>query len=217
MRLRYVDDIDQILAAEREARRALRSEAINLEFERPMSVAEVRQILSKAPGVKIVDDPANNHFPMPLEASGDLDVHVGRIRADLSNPNGLVLWVAGDQLLKAAGIEAAPTTAIRDLATARGKTPIDVAKIIVGEDGTVPSPSRPSVYSNESFARRAPTTVSWFTPMIRQQRSSAGASPSRTRRASSSRTSFTTNPVLLEVLPSVDSATCIGVVERALE
>ena len=78
------------------------SEAITLELEKPMSPAEAREILSKAPGVKLVDDAADNHFPMPLEASGDLDVHVGRIRADLSNPNGLVLFVAGDQLLKGA-------------------------------------------------------------------------------------------------------------------
>jgi aspartate-semialdehyde dehydrogenase len=78
------------------------SEAITLELEKPMSPAEAREILSKAPGVKLVDDAAANHFPMPLEASGDLDVHVGRIRADLSNPNGLVLFVAGDQLLKGA-------------------------------------------------------------------------------------------------------------------
>ncbi len=56
----------------------------------------------RAPGLKIVDDPKANHFPMPLEASGDLDVHVGRIRRDLSNPNGLVLFAAGDQLLKGA-------------------------------------------------------------------------------------------------------------------
>ncbi len=78
------------------------SESIALELEKPLSPAEAKAILSKAPGVKVVDDAAANHFPMPLEASGDLDVHVGRIRADLSNPNGLVLWVAGDQLLKGA-------------------------------------------------------------------------------------------------------------------
>jgi aspartate-semialdehyde dehydrogenase len=78
------------------------SESIVLELAAPMSPEEARTILSRAPGVKIVDDPANNHFPMPLEASGDLDVHVGRIRRDLSNPNGLVLFVAGDQLLKGA-------------------------------------------------------------------------------------------------------------------
>lgn len=78
------------------------SESIVLELEAPMSPEEARTILSRAPGVKIVDDPAANHFPMPLEASGDLDVHVGRIRRDLSNPNGLALFVAGDQLLKGA-------------------------------------------------------------------------------------------------------------------
>ena len=77
-------------------------EAITLEFDKPLSPEEVRAILAKAPGVKMVDDAAANHFPMPLEASGDLDVHVGRIRRDLSNPNGLMLWVAGDQLLKGA-------------------------------------------------------------------------------------------------------------------
>jgi len=78
------------------------SEAISLDLEKPLSPAEARAILEKAPGVKVVDDPAANHFPMPLEASGDLDVHVGRIRRDLSNPNGLALFVAGDQLLKGA-------------------------------------------------------------------------------------------------------------------
>jgi aspartate-semialdehyde dehydrogenase len=78
------------------------SEAITLELDKPLSPAEARDILARAPGIKLVDDPAANHFPMPLEASGDLDVHVGRIRRDLSNPNGLVLFVAGDQLLKGA-------------------------------------------------------------------------------------------------------------------
>jgi aspartate-semialdehyde dehydrogenase len=78
------------------------AEAITLELEAPMSPEEARALLSRSPGLKIVDDPKANHFPMPLEASGDLDVHVGRIRRDLSNPNGLVLFVAGDQLLKGA-------------------------------------------------------------------------------------------------------------------
>jgi aspartate-semialdehyde dehydrogenase len=78
------------------------SEAITLELDKPLTPEEARAILVKAPGVKVVDDPVGNHFPMPLEASGDLDVHVGRIRRDLSNPNGLMLWVAGDQLLKGA-------------------------------------------------------------------------------------------------------------------
>lgn len=78
------------------------SEAITLDLEKPLSPAQAREILGRAPGIKLVDDPVANHFPMPLEASGDLDIHVGRIRSDLSNPNGLVLFVAGDQLLKGA-------------------------------------------------------------------------------------------------------------------
>jgi aspartate-semialdehyde dehydrogenase len=78
------------------------SEAVALELEAPMSPEEARDVLRRSPGIKIVDDPAANHFPMPLEASGDLDVHVGRIRRDLTNPNGLALFVAGDQLLKGA-------------------------------------------------------------------------------------------------------------------
>ncbi|MFO1081842.1 MAG: aspartate-semialdehyde dehydrogenase [Reyranellaceae bacterium] len=78
------------------------SEAVTLELEKPLSPEEARAILAKAPGVKLVDDPVANHFPMPIEATGDLDVHVGRIRRDLSSPNGLVLFVAGDQLLKGA-------------------------------------------------------------------------------------------------------------------
>jgi aspartate-semialdehyde dehydrogenase len=78
------------------------SESVTLELEAPMSPEEAREILGRSPGIKIVDDPKANHFPMPLEASGDLDVHVGRIRRDLTNPNGLALFVAGDQLLKGA-------------------------------------------------------------------------------------------------------------------
>ncbi len=78
------------------------SEAISLELEKPLSPAAARALMEKAPGVKVVDDPVANHFPMPIEASGDLDIHVGRIRSDLSNPNGLALFVAGDQLLKGA-------------------------------------------------------------------------------------------------------------------
>ena len=78
------------------------SESIVLELAAPMSPEEARALLARSPGIKIVDDPKANHFPMPLEASGDLDVHVGRIRRDVSNPNGLALFVAGDQLLKGA-------------------------------------------------------------------------------------------------------------------
>ena len=78
------------------------SESIVIETRRPLSPEEARAILAKAPGVKLVDDRANNHFPMPLEASGQYDVLVGRIRRDLSRENSLALFVSGDQLLKGA-------------------------------------------------------------------------------------------------------------------
>jgi aspartate-semialdehyde dehydrogenase len=84
------------------------SESINLEFERPITPAEVRQILSKAPGVKIVDDVEKNHFPMPMEASGQDDVLVGRIRQDISREDGrgIDLFVSGDQVRKGAATNA---------------------------------------------------------------------------------------------------------------
>jgi aspartate-semialdehyde dehydrogenase len=78
------------------------SESVVVETERPLSAEQARALLAKAPGVRLVDDAAQNHFPMPLEASGELDVLVGRIRQDLSRPNTLAFFVAGDQLLKGA-------------------------------------------------------------------------------------------------------------------
>ena len=83
-------------------------ESINLEFERPITPAQVRDILAKAPGVRIVDDPAANHFPMPLEASGQDNVLVGRIRQDISREDGrgIDLFVAGDQIRKGAATNA---------------------------------------------------------------------------------------------------------------
>ena len=84
------------------------SESINLEFERPITLEEVRQILSKAPGVRIVDDREANHFPMPLEASGQDLVLVGRIRQDISRDDGrgIELFVSGDQIRKGAATNA---------------------------------------------------------------------------------------------------------------
>ena len=84
------------------------SESINLEFERPITPDEVRAILAKAPGVRLVDDREKNHFPMPLEASGQDDVLVGRIRQDISRDDGrgIDLFVAGDQLRKGAATNA---------------------------------------------------------------------------------------------------------------
>ena len=78
------------------------SESVVIETERKLTADEAREILSRAPGVKVVDDRAGNHFPMPIEATGDLDIHVGRIREDLSHPHGLALFISGDQLLKGA-------------------------------------------------------------------------------------------------------------------
>ncbi len=84
------------------------SESINIEFERPMTPEQVRQILKSAPGVTIVDNPEANHFPMPLEASGQDNVLVGRIRQDISREDGrgIDLFVAGDQVRKGAATNA---------------------------------------------------------------------------------------------------------------
>ncbi len=82
--------------------------ALTVEFAAPITAAEVRDILSAAPGVKLVDDVASNHFPMPREASGQDDILVGRIRTDVSDPSGrsIAMFVAGDQLLKGAALNA---------------------------------------------------------------------------------------------------------------
>lgn len=84
------------------------SVAITLECERPITPAEVRALLKDAPGVKLVDDPERNHFPMPRDASGQDAILVGRIRQDLSDPGGrsIALFVSGDQLLKGAALNA---------------------------------------------------------------------------------------------------------------
>ena len=82
--------------------------AMTVEFDRPMTPDAAREILAAAPGVRIVDDRARNHFPMPLEAMGRGDVLVGRLREDMSDPSGrsIAMLVAGDQLLKGAALNA---------------------------------------------------------------------------------------------------------------
>ena len=84
------------------------SEALNLEFEKPVTPEQAREVLATAPGVIVVDDPANNRYPMPIDASGHGEVLVGRIRQDISQPGqtGLDMFVAGDQLLKGAAYNA---------------------------------------------------------------------------------------------------------------
>jgi aspartate-semialdehyde dehydrogenase len=76
--------------------------AINVEFEKPLSPEQAREILQKAPGVQVVDDPKHSVYPMPLQASGHYEVQVGRIRKDQSTDNGLVLWCSGDNIWKGA-------------------------------------------------------------------------------------------------------------------
>jgi aspartate-semialdehyde dehydrogenase len=82
------------------------SEAVNLEFAAPLSVEQARQAIQQAPGVKLVEDWQANYFPMPVDASGQDDVLVGRIRQDLSHPNALELWLSGDQIRKGAALNA---------------------------------------------------------------------------------------------------------------
>lgn len=85
------------------------SESITAEFERPISPDEAREILVAAPGVKVVDDPANLRYPMPLDTSDQDLVFVGRIRRDLSAPDGvnsITFWCCGDQIRKGAATNA---------------------------------------------------------------------------------------------------------------
>tara|TARA_B100000745_G_scaffold164233_1_gene107453 strand:- start:703 stop:1023 length:321 start_codon:yes stop_codon:yes gene_type:complete len=82
------------------------SEAVNIEFNEPVDLQKVREVLSTAPGIKVVDDPLRNSYPMPLDAEGIDDVLVGRIRQDTSNPTGVVLWIASDNLRKGAALNA---------------------------------------------------------------------------------------------------------------
>lgn len=88
----------------------LRAHCVSLTFEceRPINPAFVRETLASAPGVKIVDDVENNYFPMPKDASGQDPILVGRIRQDVSDPSGhsIAMFVAGDQLLKGAALNA---------------------------------------------------------------------------------------------------------------
>lgn len=93
------------------------SESVALEFERPLSAAQARTILEAAPGVTVVDVPEEKRYPMPMDCAEKDDVFVGRIRADGSVENGLLLWVVADNLRKGAATNAVQ---IAQLAVARG-------------------------------------------------------------------------------------------------
>lgn len=82
------------------------SEAIWVETERPISPEEARKALEAAPGIVVVDNPAEKQYPMPLDVADHDPVYVGRIRADIANPNGLTFWIVGDQIRKGAALNA---------------------------------------------------------------------------------------------------------------
>ena len=80
--------------------------SVSLHFDRPISVQEARETIAKAPGCRLVDDLAKKEYPMPLDTSNQDIVFVGRIRPDLTDPNGLCLWCCGDQVRKGAATNA---------------------------------------------------------------------------------------------------------------
>jgi aspartate-semialdehyde dehydrogenase len=93
------------------------SESINVEFEKPITVAEAREALANWPGIEVLDDPANSKYPMPLFAEGKDPTYVGRIRQDSCNPNTLDLWVVADNIRKGAALNAVQ---IAEMAIERG-------------------------------------------------------------------------------------------------
>lgn len=80
------------------------SEAIWVETEEPLNVEAVREALASTPGITLIDNPAKNQYPMPLSCSGLDDIFVGRVRKDISNPNGLTFWTVSDQIRKGAAL-----------------------------------------------------------------------------------------------------------------
>jgi len=82
------------------------SEAIHIEFDHSISPGEVRETLSDFPGVAVLDDPESSVYPMPVQAEGKDEVFVGRIRRDISHPNGIAMWVVSDNLRKGAALNA---------------------------------------------------------------------------------------------------------------
>jgi aspartate-semialdehyde dehydrogenase len=82
------------------------SESVNIETEKKITPQQVREILSKAPGVKVVDNPALNEYPLAIHAAGRDETFVGRIREDESIPNGINLWVVSDNVRKGAALNA---------------------------------------------------------------------------------------------------------------
>ncbi len=132
------------------------SEALHVELERPMDPAEARALLAAAPGVEVVDDPVNGRYPQPIEAAGRDPVYVGRIRADVSLPGGIALWVVADNLRKGAALNA-----------------VQIAELVLARPVGAGSP-RPAKRASSGRGNRAPTDVpagSRGHPLIRRRHS----------------------------------------------
>jgi len=82
------------------------SVAVSAEFEKPITPEAAREVLRKAPGLEVVDNPDNQEYPLPLQVAGKDNCEVGRLRKDCALDNGLCFWVVGDQLLKGAALNA---------------------------------------------------------------------------------------------------------------
>ncbi len=97
------------------------SVAVSAEFERVISVEQAREVLAKAPGLELVDEPQSNRYPMPLSVAGKDNCQVGRVRLDCAFENGLSFWVSGDQLLKGAALNAVQIAELLDRDDATNK------------------------------------------------------------------------------------------------
>ncbi|HEY9550844.1 MAG TPA: aspartate-semialdehyde dehydrogenase [Prevotella sp.] len=82
------------------------SESVWIETEQPISVEEAKKAIAAAPGVTLLDDPAQGIYPMPLDTAGTDDIYVGRVRKDIADENGLTFWLSGDQIRKGAALNA---------------------------------------------------------------------------------------------------------------
>jgi aspartate-semialdehyde dehydrogenase len=82
------------------------SVAVTAQFEQPVDLERAREVLSTAPGLRLVDNPAKNEYPLPLRVAGKDDCEIGRLRIDCALENALAFWISGDQLLKGAALNA---------------------------------------------------------------------------------------------------------------
>ncbi len=104
------------------------SETILVETERKLSVADARRLFAAFPGIVVIDDLPNKQYPMPMTCDGRDEVFIGRIREDLSSPNGLAFWCVSDNLRKGAATNAVQIAELLIARGARGKRPVAAAK-----------------------------------------------------------------------------------------